>query len=60
MFGLKKKVCIGAAFLAALVLAFGCFRLIPRLQNTQDPDPPGENHLEYSLRVDSGNTRCRA
>ena len=55
---MKKKIGIAIAFLALAALLFHGPRRLPVLRATDDPDEPlGENHIEYSFNIETGNCR---
>ena len=54
---MKKKIGIAIAFLALAALLYHSPRRLPVLRGTDEPEPLGENHIEYSLNIEPGNCR---
>lgn len=54
---MKKVIRIAAAFLALTALLCCGSRRLPVLRGADDPEPLGENHIEYSFNPEPGNCR---
>ena len=54
---MKKVIRIAVAFLALTALLCCGSRRLPVLRGADDPEPLGENHIEYSLNPEPGNCR---
>ncbi len=55
---MKKKLCIAMVFLALAIIVYGGFRHNPFQWKSDDETPRGNNYMEYSLYIDSVDSRC--
>lgn len=55
---MKKKLCIAMVFLALAIIVYGGFRHNPFQRKSNDDPPKGDNYMEYSLHIDSVDSRC--